>query len=241
MQRVILERFNDSFILIFSILSFIFVGIVIDRLIFGMDITLLISLLSFFVAVWGGALATRAYRRWRRKETEVAQVTLVREIIMSVVELEYKLDDTFGDLILKEGNQEDNLMYPPLGQKGNLIDVAKMKENINILMLKFYSINDKPYLEFNTNSSQSLLMFIHEEDPFKFLKEYLSKVGYILRYKNSSNILICENKVITSHIPNEFDFDIGVYFDGSSSYTELAMYFSDYAMRTRHDLKQHIF
>ena len=187
-----MSRFEDNFILWFTILSLVFTGVVIQMVLNGMNIPAVISFISSLATIFGFILAVKAYSYWRHKDTESEQAKLVREIMMFVAELSLNLELSFDRCVLDELGSEVTV-YPSLEQREKLSKVKELIENINILMVKFYAIEPNPENYLLNNSKADLLAICYENEPFGSLKQYLYKVKCLLRYTKGENFLLCKN------------------------------------------------
>ena len=222
-----MSRFENNFILWFSIFSLVFVGIVIDRIFIGLDILAIISFISSITTVLGFFLALNAYWYWRHKDTRSEQAKLIREILMDLAELEMNLEISMGSAILHEMDNPET-SYPCSIQRTRLRRVKSLSENINLLILKFNSIEPTPHYSI-INTAQN----IH----FNSLEQYLFKVGCLLRYTENENILLCKQGVIRSSIPDEANFNVNIMFDGADSFVQLSLFFSAATRKVANDLR----
>jgi hypothetical protein len=238
-MEFVLSRFEDNCILWFSIFSLIFTGVVIQRIFWGMDIPAVISFFSSVATILGFILALVAYCYWRQQGTKSEQAKLVREIMMFVAELELSLEFSFDSCILEE-QENDGTIYPSLEQRKLLSKVKELIESINILMVKFYAIEPNPHNYLLNNSKAALLTICYENESFESLKQYLMKVGCLLRYTKGDNTLSFNNYIFSSSLPNEKHFNVSILFGGANSFVQLALFFSDTTRSVERDLRRHI-
>jgi hypothetical protein len=238
-MEFVLSRFEDNCILWFSIISLIFTGVVIQRIFWGMDIPAIISFFSSVATIMTFILAFVAYRYWRHKATDSEQAKFVREIMMTVAELELRLELSLDDCILEE-QKNDGVIYPSLEQRQQLSKIRELTEIINILMVKYYAIEPNPHNYLLNNSKAALLSICYENEPFESLKQYLMKVDSLLRYTRDDNTLSFNNFIFSSSLPNEENFNVSIMFGDADSFVQLVLFFSDTLRSVERDLRMHI-
>ena len=122
-----------------------------DRILLGMDIPATISFISSLATIFGFALAINVYWSWRHKDTKTEQAKLVRGILMNLAELEMNLKISMDVAILHEMESNETLYPHPL-QRTRLSKIGCLTEDINLLTLKFHSIEPVKHDTIQNNS-----------------------------------------------------------------------------------------